>query len=505
MTVDHLDRIVILGGGTAGWMAAAAFGRNVARQTKVTLVESADIGTIGVGEATVPSIRQFNQLLNIPEGDFMKATKATLKLGIQFNDWRRKGHSYFHPFGVYGTGPELGQFHQAWLTLVQAGLLDPDGADELSAYSQCAHAALQNKATIQDPNPASPYSRLNSAYHFDAGLYAAYMRQLAEAAGVTRIEGEVTRVETDPDSGFVRSLVLKSGEMVEGNLFIDCSGFRSLLLGQTLETPWLDWSHWLPMDRAWAVPSEHGGPRKPYTMSTAQEAGWTWQIPLQHRVGNGHVFASQWMDEDRARDVLLAALPGKPLADPRLIRFRTGRFEKTWVKNVVGIGLATGFIEPLESTSIYFIQSAIQKLLNHLPDKRFAPVNTEVFNQRMDEDYAVVRDVIIMHYCLTERDDAGLWDHVRTMDIPDSLRQRLDIFADRGMLINRPEETFMSSSWLAILVGQGPLPRSHSPLLDGPPLEGMRDMVRGMRDQIAAWVRPLPSQDDLLRHHGLIP
>jgi tryptophan halogenase len=239
-------------------------------------------------------------------------------------------------------------------------------------------------------------------------------------------------------------------------------------------------------------------------MSTAAEAGWIWQIPLQHRVGNGHVFCSKYMDEDRARDMLLAALLGKPLADPRLIRFRTGRYEKSWVKNVVGIGLAGGFIEPLESTSIYFIQSAIQKLLTHLPDKTFSAVNTEVFNQRLNEVYTVVRDVIIMHYHLTERDDSGLWNHVRTMDVPDSLRQRLDLFRERGMLVNRPEETFAGSSWLAILVGQGPMPRSHSPLLDAPEPEKLRDMLRGMREQIAAWVRPLPTQDELLKHHGLI-
>jgi tryptophan halogenase len=330
------------------------------------------------------------------------------------------------------------------------------------------------------------------------------MRTIAEAAGVTRIEGEVTRVETDSETGFVRSLLLKSGEVVEGDLFIDCSGFRSLLLGQTLGMPWLDWSHWLPMDRAWAVPCEHGGARKPYTMSTAAEAGWLWQIPLQHRVGNGHVFSSQWMDDERACDLLLSAIPGAMLAEPRLIRFRTGRYEKSWVKNVVGIGLSSGFIEPLESTSIYFIQTAIQKLLTHLPDRTFSSVNTEVFNQRLSEDYAVVRDVIIMHYHLTERNDSGLWNHVRTMDVPDSLRQRLDIFRERGMLINKPEETFMSSSWLAIMLGQGPFPRSHSPLLDGPALSGLRDMLNGMREQIAAWVEPLPTQDELLRHHGLI-
>ena len=504
MSVRHLDSVIILGGGTAGWMTAAALARNLAGGTKVTLVESPDIGTIGVGEATVPSIRQFNAMLNINEGDFLKATKATFKLGIQFNDWRHIGHSYFHPFGVYGTGPDLGQFHQAWLTLVQAGVFDPDGPDRLDAYSMCTVAALQNKVTIQDPNPASPYSRLNSAYHFDAGLYAAYMRRIAETAGVTRIEGEVTDVVVDPDNGFVRTLTLKSGEVLSADLFVDCSGFRSLLMGQTLKAPWLDWSHWLPMDRAWAMPCGHGGPRKPYTMSSATEGGWMWQIPLQHRVGNGHVFCSSHLDETKAADILIKAVPGKPLADPRLIKFRTGRYDKTWDKNVVAIGLAGGFIEPLESTSIYFIQSAITKLLSHFPDKAFTPANIEVFNQRMSDDYNVVRDVIIMHYHLTERDDSPLWNHVRTMDIPDSLRQRLDIFRERGMIINKAEETFYASSWLAIMLGQGPMPVSHSPLLDGPTRDGLRDMLQQMRRQIATWIEPLPTQDELLRHHGLV-
>ena len=504
MTTRHLDSVIILGGGTAGWMTAAALGRNLAGGTKITLIESPDIGTVGVGEATVPSIRQFNDLLGIPEGEFLKATKATFKLGIQFNDWRRIGHSYFHPFGVYGAGAEIGQFHQAWLTLVQAGVFDPDGADRLDAYSMCALAALQNKVTIQDSNPASPYARLNSAYHFDAGLYAAYMRQIAEAAGVTRVAGEVTDVTLDPDSGFVRTLTLKSGQVLSADLFVDCSGFRSLLMGQTLKAPWLDWSHWLPMDRAWAMPCEHGGPRKPYTMSSATEGGWMWQIPLQHRVGNGHVFASSHLDETRAADILVKAVPGKALADPRLIKFRTGRYDRTWDKNVVAIGLSGGFIEPLESTSIYIIQSAITKLLSHFPDKAFTPANIEVFNQRMGDDYNVVRDVIIMHYHLTERDDSPLWNYVRTMDIPDSLRQRLDIFRERGMLLNKAEETFAGTSWLAIMVGQGPMPLGHSPLLDGPSRDGLRDGLHRLRDQIKAWIDPLPSQDELLRHHGLV-
>jgi len=504
MSADQLDRIVILGGGTAGWMTAAALRKHAPPQTSIVLVESADIGTIGVGEATIPHIRQFNQMLGIAEGNFLRETRATFKLGIQFRDWRRKGHSYIHPFGAYGANIDPGQFHHVWLAAVHAGLLDPEGADALDAYSLGAQAALHDKITLQDANPSSPYARLSSAYHFDAGLYAAFLRRMAEADGVTRIEGEVTKVEIDPQTGFVHSLLLKSDETVAGDLFIDCSGFRSLLLSQTLGVPWIDWSQWLPMDRAWAAPSEHGGPRKPYTMSTAVEVGWIWQIPLQHRVGNGHVFCSRWMDEARAREMLLAALPGRPRAEPRLIRFRTGRYERPWEKNVVAIGLSHGFIEPLESTSIYFIQSAIQKLLLHLPDKTFSRVNTEVFNARLNDDYTAVRDVIIMHYHLTERDDSELWRHTRSMEIPDSLRQRLAIFQDRGMLITRAEEMLMDASWLAIQVGQGPLPRSHSPLVDGLRPEGLRDMLRDMRRQIAAWVAPLPTQDELLKHHGLI-
>ncbi len=490
---------IILGGGTAGWMCAAALGRFLP-QVAVTLVESADIGIVGVGEATVPPIREFNAMLGIPEGNFLQATRATYKLGIQFNDWHRIGHSYFHPFGAYGPGQDLGQFHQAWLALKQAGLIDPDGADRLDTYSICATAALSDRITTFSPDPASPYSRLHSAFHFDAGLYAAFMRNYAEKRGVRRVEGEVIETLRDAATGFVTGLRLKSGDVLEADFFVDCSGFRAVLAG---DVPWIDWSHWLPMDRAWAVPCEVDH-RPPYTASSATGAGWIWRIPLQHRIGNGHVFSTAHTDEDTARKILLDRLPGKALAEPRLIRFRTGRRQRSWDRNVVSMGLASGFIEPLESTSIHFIQSAINRLLSHWPDQGFGPANTALFNSRMAEDYDHVRDVIILHYHLTERDDSSLWNHVRTMAVPDSLQSRIDVFRERGMIVNKTGETFRDTSWFAIMMGQGLEPRGHSALIDAQNKDALRDSFHAVRDQITRDVAPLPTQDAFLRHHGLI-
>lgn len=502
--MNPVRSVIVLGGGTAGWMSAAALGRFLPK-VKVTLIESDDIGIVGVGEATVPPIRQFNAMLGIPEGNFLKATKATYKLGIQFNDWRRIGHSYFHPFGAYGPEQELDQFHQAWLALRAAGLIDsPDGvegADRLDAYSICAMAGLQDKVTTPSQDPKSPYARLHSAYHFDASLYAGLMRENAEKSGVRRVEGEVVEVMRDSVTGFVTGLRLKSGQVLEADFFVDCSGFRALLSDGV---PWIDWSHWLPMDRAWAMPCEVENHRVPYTVSSATEGGWIWRIPLQHRMGNGHVFSTRFMDEDVARQMLIDRLPGKPLADPRLIRFRTGRRERFWDGNVVAMGLASGFIEPLESTSIYFIQSAISKLISHWPDRTFGPANIMQYNRRMAEDYDHVRDVIILHYHLTERDDSPLWNHVRTMTVPDELQGRIDVFCERGMIINRTGEMFRETSWLAIMIGQGLMPQGYSALMDQQDLPKLAESFRRLRELIARDVAPLPTQDEFLRHHGLI-
>ncbi len=494
---------IILGGGTAGWMNAAALKRFLP-QVDITLIESDDIGIVGVGEATIPTIREFNAMLGIPEGNFLRATKATYKLGIQFNDWRRLGHSYFHPFDTFGTGTELGQFHQAWLALKAAGMIDADGVDRLDAYSLCAMAGLAGKVTTPAQDSGSPYARLRSAYHFDAGLYAGFMRGVAEKIGVRRVEGEVVEVLKDSLTGFLTGLRLKSGETREADFFIDCSGFRAVLIGGACEVPYVDWSHWLPMDRAWAMPCEVEGHRLPYTMSSATEGGWMWRIPLQHRMGNGHVFSSAHMDEDTARQILIDRLPGKALADPRLIRFRTGRRERFWDKNVVAMGLASGFIEPLESTSIHFIQSGINKLLSHWPDRTFGPANQAIFNNRMAEDYDHVRDVIILHYHLTERDDSSLWNQVRTMSVPDDLQARIDVFRERGMIISKTGEMFRDTSWFAIMIGQGLEPRAYSALIDAQDKPSMRDSFRWVRERIARDVAPLPTQDEFLRHHGLI-
>ncbi len=509
MSDNAIKSIIILGGGTAGWMTAAAFGRFLGRSVAIKLIESADIGIVGVGEATVPSIRQFNTMLGIPEGNFLQACKATFKLGIRFDNWRRQGHSYVHPFGTYGLESDLGQFHQGLFRLLEAGVI-ADGDDPLAAYSLCAAAAVAGKVTTPHPDPASIYSHLHSAYHFDASLYAGFMRAYAEPLGVERVEGEVVDVVRDAQTGYVKSLTLKSGESHEADFFIDCTGFRGLLISDACGVAYRDWSHWLPMNRAWAMPCEHTHDDRgmtslrPYTLSTATRGGWMWRIPLQHRIGNGHVFSTEHMSESEAADILTQSVPGKALADPRLIKFTAGRRERFWDKNVAAVGLSSGFIEPLESTSISLIQSAVNKLLSHMPDRRFSPVNRDAFNRRMIDEYEHVRDVIIMHYHLTERDDSSLWNYVRTMPIPDSLKERIDLFRDRAMITSRSEEMFSPTSWLAIMTGQGVRPQSYSPLVNGQDIAGLSDIYNKIRETIAASVAPLPSQEALLRHHKLI-
>lgn len=498
-----LNHVVILGGGTSGWMCAAVLGAFVGKSTRVTLVESADIGIIGVGEATVPSIRQFNAMLDIKESDFMRATNATYKLGIQFNDWLRIGHSYLHPFGTYGLGQDLGQFHYIYLNLIEQGKLDPEKLPP-EVFSICAQAALNHKAGPQEANPASPYSRLQSAYHFDASLYGQFMRKFAESKGVVRREGEVINVALNPDNGHVKALHLKDGSTIEADLFIDCSGFRSLLLGQALSVDYVDWSHWLPMDTAFAQPCENADLLAPYTASSATKGGWTWRIPLQHRTGNGHVFASTFMDDEAALNALGAALKGKALMEPKKIKFKAGRRAVMWDKNVVAIGLASGFLEPLESTSIYFVQSAIQKLLQHFPDQDFAPHNRALFNRRLNEDYDHVRDFIIMHYHLTERDDSELWNHVRTMTIPDSLTERLGAFRERGLILTRSEEMFGAASWFAIGWGQGIRPQSTSPMIVATDISAQMALMERTQDEIKRFVASLPSHSQYLKQAGLL-
>ncbi|MBW8368302.1 MAG: tryptophan 7-halogenase, partial [Arenimonas sp.] len=415
--------VVIVGGGTAGWMTAAALSKVLGPQHRIRLIESEDIGTVGVGEATIPMIKLFNQALEIDENDFIRETKGSFKLGIEFVNWGRLGDSYIHGFGKIGQDLGVIPFYQHWLKLRQAGQAGP--LDDYSINTAAARANKFMPALTDRPN--SPMADIAYAYHFDAGLYARYLRGYAEARGVRRTEGKVAQVTLRPEDGFVDAVVLESGERVEGQLFVDCSGFRGLLIEQALHTGYQDWTHWLPCDRAMAVQCASSGPLTPYTRSTARTAGWQWRIPLQHRVGNGYVYSSQFISDDEAASTLLANLEGEALMTPKPLRFTTGKRNKFWNKNVVAIGLASGFMEPLESTSIHLIQSGIARLTAFFPHAGFDAVDVDEFNAHSHFEFDKIRDFLILHYHATERSDTPFWDYVRTMSIPDSLQHKMDL------------------------------------------------------------------------------
>ncbi len=454
----QIKKIVIVGGGTAGWMTAAALSNQLQIGCEIVLVESDAIGTVGVGEATIPPIKNFNQILGISENDFLKHTQGSFKLGIQFINWGRQGHQYFHPFGTFAKPFDTVSLHHYWWQAHQRG-----EASSLDDYCMAWAAAKKNRFNIPSPDQRNVLSTFDYAYHFDAGLYAKYLRQLSESRGVVREEGEITAVQLHNDSGFVESVTLASGKVIEGELFIDCSGFKGLLIEQALHTGFEDWTHWLPCDRAWAVPSEKGE-FTPYTMSTAHEAGWQWRIPLQHRTGNGHVFCSSYMDEERARDVLIENLDSAPLGEPRLLKFTTGRRKQFWNKNVVAIGLSGGFLEPLESTSIHLIQAGIAKLLAFFPDSDFDEGTIAQYNRIATIEMENIRDFIILHYALNERDDGELWRYCANMALPDRLVERIEQFKHYGRLIPGEKDLFGDASWLAVHIGQFNLPEKIDPL-----------------------------------------
>ncbi|WP_296818598.1 tryptophan halogenase family protein [Brevundimonas sp.] len=501
MTVERdtrpIQSVLVVGGGTAGWMAAAALKRALGPDREVRLVESDEIGIVGVGEATVPAIRQFNALIGLDEAEFMRATQATFKLGIQFVDWGRKGHTYFHPFGAFGLGTDLGGFHQGWLAARAEGLNTP-----IEAYSLCAQAARKGKMARLEPDPRSPLQAFHSAYHFDASLYARYLRGFCERLGVERIEGKILDADLRPD-GFVAGVRLADQRVLEADLFIDCTGFRGLLIEQKLHAGYEEWSHWLPMDRAIAVPCARVDPITPYTRSTAREAGWQWRIPLQHRTGNGYVFCSRFLSEDEAASDLLGALDGDALAEPRVLRFTTGRRRKFWDRNVVALGLASGFIEPLESTSIHMIQSGVTRLLQHFPDRSFSQTNIDTYNARAVAEAELIRDFVILHYHATQRDDAPLWREVAAMPIPETLRQRVEIFRDRGLLISSSDELFSHTSWCAVMLGQGIQPISHNPLYARQGSAGKASLSRVER-QVAEVTDRMVSHQEFLKANNLL-
>lgn len=492
-------RVVVLGGGTAGWMSAAGLAALLPGSAQVTLIESDDIGIVGVGEATLPHIRGFVEKLGIDEAAFMRATHATYKLGIDFRDFGSIGTSYIHPFGSFGEKVSDVGFHHFWLQMAGKELAGP-----LADYSLACVAAQANRfcPPAQDQSLASTYGY---AYQFDATLFGPFMRQHGLTLGVDRIEGLVTRVERDPLSGDVSALALEDGRRVEGDLFVDCSGFRSLLLGGELDEPWEDWSRWLPCDRAAAMPCEHdaGAPLRPYTTATAMSAGWRWQIPLQHRMGNGYVFSSGFLSEDEACSAIQAAAEGAPLADPRILRFRAGRRRNSWNRNVVAVGLASGFLEPLESTSIYLAQMAITYLIELFPDGPIDPRDRAEFNRLVDMEYDRVRDFLILHYNATTRDDSAFWNHVRTMDVPDSLASKLELWRNCARIEKYSDGLFYDASWIAVYIGQGMLPEGHDPRAAIPDPARVGDALARLEQAIAGEVARMPSHADyLMREHA---
>lgn len=489
-------QIIIVGGGTAGWMTAASLARFLDSRYRIHLIESDEIGTVGVGEATIPQIQLFNNALGLDENDFLRQTRGTFKLGIQFVDWLRPGHRYIHAFGQIGRALGLLPFHQYWLRYRAAG-----GELGIDAFSLNAVAALQNKFTRQPKAPGTTLPPMTYAFHFDASLYAKYLRKYAEDRGVVRIEGKVQHVPLRGEDGSIEAVVLADGQRIGGELFIDCSGFRGLLIEQTLRTGYDNWSHWLPCDRAMAVPCARSDEFTPYTRSTARGAGWQWRIPLQHRTGNGYVYCSRHLSDDEAAATLLANLDGEALADPRPLRFVTGKRKKFWNRNCVAIGLSAGFIEPLESTSIHLIQTAIARLLAFLPEGEIQPADVDEYNRQSAFEFERIRDFLVLHYKSVERNDTPFWDHCRNMPIPEELQRKIDLFAASGRIVRHDDELFTEVGWLQVLLGQGVLPAHHHPLaeqLSADELTGFMNMIRAV---IQHEVAGMPSHAAFVARH----
>jgi tryptophan halogenase len=495
-------RVVIVGGGTAGWMSAAGIRRQLGPQDyAVTLVESDEIGTVGVGEATLPHIKTFNDMLGIDEAQFMRETRATFKLGIQFRDWDQAGDCYIHPFGAFGEPWGGVEFQHHWLKAQQAG----HQRYSIQDLSYSVGAARSNAFEFPNEDGKSIRSTYSYAYHFDAGLYAAYLRAWAIERGVRRIEGQVCDVSRNPATGDLEELTLKSGERIAGDLFIDCSGFRSLLLGSIMGVAWQDWTHWLPCDRALAVPCKRVGALTPYTRATARPAGWMWRIPLQHRTGNGYIFSSQFIKDGDARGTLLAGLDGAVQGEPRLLRFSPGRRERAWSGNCVAIGLASGFLEPLESTSIYLIQAAITDLVNLMPRPRSAGIDPRLadeFNRLNEMQYERIRDFLVLHYAANRRVGEPLWDYVRSMPLPDSLVHKLHLFRARAALPSYQYGLFARDSWLSVLVGQGIIPVGYDRLADAFSLPMIEERLREFRSRIQTNVDAMTSHDAFIANYA---
>jgi tryptophan halogenase len=493
----EVQSICIVGGGTAGWMTAAGLSNKLkGLPISIRLIESDEIGTVGVGEATLPHIRAFNDTLNIKEAELMKATEATFKLGIEFCDWGRIGDRYIHPFGDFGPVLNGIPFYHHWLRLKSFG-----DAAQLQEFSY-AIVAAQN-ARFRHPSPAgSSIQSFGYAYQFDASLYARFLRRYAEANGVVRTEGKVVDTALDSESGFVQSLRLDDGTTVEADLFVDCSGFRGLLIEQALKSGYENWSQWLPCNRALAVPCETAGELEPFTRATARQSGWQWRIPLQHRVGNGHVYCSDFISDEEAARVLLDNLEGPALAEPRQLYFTTGRRRQFWNKNVVAIGLSAGFLEPLESTSIHLIQDGITELLQLFPDKSCRQSDVDEYNRRMGLHFERVRDFLLLHYVATQRDDSEMWRHFRAMTLPDTLQERIDAWLTRGYIMEYEFGLFLPPSWVAVMLGQNLVPKGYDRRADLMAQEMLRTNAEAIRNDIRKAVAETPRHADFIRQIG---
>lgn len=496
----QIKTICILGGGTAGWMTAAGLSNKFkGLDIKITLIESDQIGTIGVGEATLPHIRFFNNALGIDEREFMQATRATFKLGIEFCDWGRLGDSYIHPFGDYGEAINGVGFHHFWLRLLQNG-----HKTKLDDYSFPVLAAEAGKFQLPGEDTSQIGSNFGYAYQFDSSLYAKFLRAYCENNGVTRIEGKAVNTALAPDNGFVKSITLESGEILSADFFIDCSGFRGVLIEQALSTGYDDWSEWLPCNRAVAVQCESHGQSLPYTRATARKAGWQWRIPLQHRTGNGHVYWNEYISDDEAAHQLMSTLEGPALSEPKQLFFKTGKRKKLWNKNVVAIGLSGGFLEPLESTSIHLIQDGITALIELFPDKACRESDAREYNRRMDLNFDRIRDFLLLHYIATQRDDSEMWRHFQNMTLPASLTEKVQAWTQRGYILRYEQGVFLPPSWIAVMMGQNLMPKAYDRRASLPELSHVQAQLEHIKTQSYRAVESTPDHADFLAGYGAL-
>lgn len=485
-----IRRYVIAGGGTAGWMAAAMMAKTMGDQIELTLIESDAIGTVGVGEATIPPLTKFNRFLGVNEAEFMRETRATFKLGINFENWKDVGEDYFHSFGHTGKDHWTSGFQHFWL-----------GGRERGFASDFDEYCLEVVAGLQEKFAQLPEGGMNYAYHLDSSRYAKFLRKIAEENGTVRQEGRIDHVMLDETTGHIKSLKLQSGQIIHADFFFDCTGFRSILMGQALHVGYDDWTHYLPCDAAIAVQTKSVGTPKPYTRAIAHDAGWQWRIPLQHRTGNGLVYCSRYLDKDAALDRLMSNIEGEAITEPNFIRFQTGARRKQWEKNCVSLGLSSGFMEPLESTSIHLIQRAIMRFLRMMPFGEISSADVKEFNEQTFEDMDKIRDFLILHYCVTDRRDSDFWRYCADMDIPDSVQHKIDLFQDTGRVFRKNEELFAENSWIQVMMGQGVMPKAYHPIADKMTDDELTRFLKKIKNDIAKTVSKLPPHGDYVRQY----